>query len=217
MHLQQNFKTAVSRCRFRSSGIRRHVDRNWYQRFTIAFCLPLQGLARPKRLWLECLYPDKGGRQNLWNLGNYIPIGTVSCRRRLSKMRVLWRSQYLSIWCYGAVDRQDLMENLLKKVTLERSYVKFNSLDNFRCKFNVHGSVHRKYIPIYIQQDANLNSLFISGNCSTCFGCYFHPSSGTHTTVPTASGICHTVTATCRYRGGVGTTKQFQLFHDSGR
>jgi hypothetical protein len=25
-------------------------------------------------------------------------------------------------------------------------------------------------IPIYIQQDATLHSLFISGNCSTCFG-----------------------------------------------
>ena len=57
---------------------------------------------------------------------------------------------------------------------------------------------------IYIQQDATLHSLFISGNCSICFGWYLHPSSGAHTTVSTASGICHTVTATCRYRGGVG-------------
>jgi len=39
--------------------------------------------------------------------------------------------------------------------------------------FNVYGSVHRKYIPTYIQQDATLRSLFISGNCSTCFGWYF--------------------------------------------
>jgi glycerol uptake facilitator-like aquaporin len=59
-------------------------------------------------------------------------------------------------------------------------------------------------IPIYIQQDATLHSLFISGNCSTCFGLYFHPSSGAHTTVSTASGNCHTVTAICRYRGRVG-------------
>ena len=65
--------------------------------------------------------------------------------------------------------------------------------------------LHRKYIPIYIQQDATLHSLFISGNCSTCFGWDFHPSSGAHTTVSTASGICHTVTAICRYRGRVGT------------
>ena len=60
-------------------------------------------------------------------------------------------------------------------------------------------------IPIYIQQDATLHSLFISGNCSTCFGWYFHPSSGANTTVSTASGICHTVTSICRYRGRVGT------------
>jgi hypothetical protein len=67
-------------------------------------------------------------------------------------------------------------------------------------RFNVHGSVHRKYIP-----DATLHSFFISGNCSTCFGWYFHPSSGSHTTVSTVSGICHTVTAICRYLGTVGT------------
>jgi hypothetical protein len=72
-------------------------------------------------------------------------------------------------------------------------------------RFNVHGSVHRKYILIYIQQAATLHSLFISGNCSTCFGRYFHLSSGAHTTVSTASGLCHAVTAICRYRGRVGT------------
>ena len=65
--------------------------------------------------------------------------------------------------------------------------------------------MHRKYIPIYIQQDATLHSLFISGDCSTCFVWYFHPSSGAHTTVSTASGTCHTVTAICRYYGRVGT------------
>jgi hypothetical protein len=30
------------------------------------------------------------------------------------------------------------------------------------------------------------------------FGWYFYPSSGAHTTVSTASCICHTVTAICR-------------------
>src|SRR5215475_8611602 len=68
-------------------------------------------------------------------------------------------------------------------------------------RFNVYGSLHRKYI----QQDATLHSLFIYGNCSTCFGWYFHPSSGAHTTLSTVSGICHTVTAICRYRGRAGT------------
>jgi len=49
--------------------------------------------------------------------------------------------------------------------------------------------MHCTYIPIYIQQDATLHSLFIPGNCSACLGCYFRPSSGPHTTVSTASGI----------------------------
>ena len=82
------------------------------------------------------------------------------------------------------------------------------SLDSvlaFSIKFNVYGSVHREYILIYIQKYATLHSLFISENCSTCFGWYHHPSSGTHTTVSTASGICHTVTATCRYRSNTPT------------
>jgi hypothetical protein len=62
-------------------------------------------------------------------------------------------------------------------------------------------------IPVYsyIQQDATSHSLFISGNCSTYFGWYVHSSSGAHTTVSTASGICPTVTAICRYRGRAGT------------
>jgi hypothetical protein len=41
-------------------------------------------------------------------------------------------------------------------------------------------------------------ALHVSGGTS-------NPSSGAHTTVSTASVICHTVTAICRYRGRVGT------------
>jgi hypothetical protein len=51
----------------------------------------------------------------------------------------------------------------------------------------------------------NVTQFILSGNCSTCFGWYHHPSSEAKTTVSTASGICHTVTAICRYRGRVGT------------
>jgi hypothetical protein len=47
----------------------------------------------------------------------------------------------------------------------------------------------------------NATQFILSGNCSTCFGWYHHLSSGAQTTVSTASGICHTVTATCRYSG----------------
>ena len=82
--------------------------------------------------------------------------------------------------------------------------------------FNIHGSVHRKNILIYIQQDATLHSL--SGNCSTCFRWYYHPSSGAQTTVSTASDICHTVIAICRYRGRAGTgLSVLWVAYDSGR
>jgi len=53
-------------------------------------------------------------------------------------------------------------------------------LYEYNTNFSVQGSVHRKYIPIYIQQDATLHSLFISGNYSTRFGLYLHQSSGAH-------------------------------------
>jgi len=46
----------------------------------------------------------------------------------------------------------------------------------------------------------------LTGNCSTCFGWYHHPSLGEQTTVSTASGIYQTVIAICRYRGRVGTS-----------
>ena len=65
--------------------------------------------------------------------------------------------------------------------------------------------MHRNNIPIYIEQDATLRSLFYLETALHVLGWYHHPSSGAQTTVSTASGICHTVIAICRYRGRVGT------------
>jgi len=50
-----------------------------------------------------------------------------------------------------------------------------------------------------------MQQFILSGNCSTCFGWYHHPSSGAQTTVSTASDICRNVTATCRYHGRFGS------------
>jgi len=58
-------------------------------------------------------------------------------------------------------------------------------------------SIVLRYVSMIIQQDATIYSLFISANCSTCFGWYLHPSSGAHITVSTVSGIIETVAATC--------------------
>jgi len=51
----------------------------------------------------------------------------------------------------------------------------------------------------------NVTQFILFGICSTYFGWYHHSSSGGQTTVFAASDICHTVTATCPYRRGVGT------------
>jgi hypothetical protein len=73
------------------------------------------------------LYPENGGSHNLRNLDNYIPIGTVLNRRRLSNMHVI-----LVFWYCGPAEFDG--ESAKKNLTLERVYVKFNSLNNFRCK-----------------------------------------------------------------------------------
>jgi len=46
------------------------------------------------------------------------------------------------------------------------------------CRFDVHGSVRRKRIFKYNQQDAVLHNLFISVKYSTCFSQLLRPSSG---------------------------------------
>jgi hypothetical protein len=66
------------------------------------------------------------------------------------------------------------------------------------------GAILTVYSNIY-RTRCNVTQFILSRNCSTCFGWYHHPSSGVQTTVSTASGICHAVTAICRYRGRVGT------------
>jgi len=63
------------------------------------------------------------------------------------------------------------------------------------------GENKKRHILIYIQQDATLHSLFYLETALHISGGYHHPSSGAQTTVSTASGICHTVTAACRYSG----------------
>ena len=55
-------------------------------------------------------------------------------------------------------------------------------------------------MPVIVQQDATIYSLFISANRSACLGWYLYPSSGAHVTVSTASGISKTVIATFRER-----------------
>jgi len=61
--------------------------------------------------------------------------------------------------------------------------------------------VHRKNIPLYIQQDATLHSLFYLENALHVAGGTSTHHQERKTTVSTPSGICHTVTATCRYSG----------------
>ena len=44
------------------------------------------------------------------------------------------------------------------------------------------------------QKDAHVTEFILSDNCSTCFGLYYHPSSGAQKIVTTASGNRYTVT-----------------------
>jgi len=67
----------------------------------------------------------------------------------------------------------------MRKISTRKTYKKF--------LFTFQGPRIVKYIPIIVQQDATVYSLFISANSSTCFGWYLHPSSRAHVTVSTVS------------------------------
>ena len=64
----------------------------------------------------------------------------------------------------------------------------FGTIRTTRFCEQVHSTVSASSVSIIIQQDATIYSLFISANCSTCFGRYLHPWSA-HITVSTVSGI----------------------------
>jgi len=55
----------------------------------------------------------------------------------------------------------------------------------------------KAYSSIYPTR-CNITQFILSGNCSTYFGWYHHPSSGAQTTVSTTSGICQTVLTNTR-------------------
>jgi hypothetical protein len=61
----------------------------------------------------------------------------------------------------------------------------------------IHSSKQKSYYSNIYPTRCNVTQFILSGNCSTCFGWYHHPSSRAKTTVSTASHICHTVTAIC--------------------
>jgi hypothetical protein len=77
--------------------------------------------------------------------------------------------------------------------------------NNIKDVFNVHKSLHRNNILLYIQQDATLHSLFYLETALYVSGGTITHHQKRKTTVFTASGICHTVTAICRYRRRVRT------------
>ena len=62
---------------------------------------------------------------------------------------------------------------------------------------------HQERKQLYLQHLLFVTPLLLPAAIATgsSFGWFHHPSSGAQTTVSTASGICHTVTATCRYSG----------------
>ena len=63
---------------------------------------------------------------------------------------------------------------------------------------------HQERMQLYLQHVVFVTPLLLSAAIvEELERSNFHPSSGAHTTVSTAFGICHTITATRRYCGGV--------------
>jgi hypothetical protein len=63
-----------------------------------------------------------------------------------------------------------------------------------KCVVSISNKMQCYTVYLYLE-----TALHVSAGTST------HHQEGAHTTVSTASGICHTVSAICRYRGRVGT------------
>jgi len=61
----------------------------------------------------------------------------------------------------------------------------------------VNCKLEQEYSNIYATR-WNVTQFILSGNCSTCFGWYYHPSSGAKTSVSIAFGICHTAPTSAR-------------------
>jgi hypothetical protein len=76
---------------------------------------------------------------------------------------------------------------------MENSHRKSNKMQQRSKIFSIHGSVHCNILLHKTQQDAQVTEFISSDNCSTCFGCHHHPSSGAQTTVTTASGNRYTI------------------------
>jgi hypothetical protein len=81
--------------------------------------------------------------------------------------------------CTSGVPSGGLNENLRTGRNflnvLDQIVTSSSEVNDSRFWFDVYGSMHHKYIPIYIQQDATSHSLLISGNCSTRFGVLLPP------------------------------------------
>ena len=118
----------------------------------------------------------------------------------------------LLTWCIWAIFGLIIQICSLSRVIYSYIMLQFNSHGvapaDSRLNFAVHSPLNHNnqkeisYFNIYPTR-CNITQFILSENCSTCFGWQHHPSSGTQTTVSTASGICYTVTAVYRYLGRV--------------
>jgi hypothetical protein len=136
---------------------------------------------------LEILYPSSGAHSTVSTASGFCYTVTAICRYRggigtpppiiRSTFNCIYSVWYLSHrYCY-----------------LQLSWRNWNSSTH-----------HQEYIQLYLQHLVFVTPLLLSAAIVELLE-LLHPSSGARSTVLTASGICHTVTAICSYRGVIGT------------
>jgi hypothetical protein len=137
-------------------------------------------------LWLESLlFPESAIHVNLPCINRSVchVISSCLCLLPTSTSREKYKN------CKG-IDYFSIQKASLSKDSWCQCKVQHSSY------FYVQWSVHHEHMSIIFQQGATIYSLFISVNCSTCFGWYLHPLSGAHITVSTASDISVTIRQT---------------------
>jgi hypothetical protein len=142
------------------------------------------------------------------SLGPHLKRGLIDCRLVA-----------LPTWLWSSIWRiMQLKHNFFSKYNLglDANLMQIEVYSWIRAKRSPEKNLRPPYFNIYPTR-CNVTYFILSGNCCTCFGWYHHPSSGAHTPVFTASGICHTVTATCHYRCKSPAThlSQSHLLHGS--
>ena len=134
-------------------------------------------------------YPHRTCADNQYIIQQMYFVVYLRCNNYMKMAHMRRNMQQFNL--HGSVYRKNILIYMSNKMQRYTVYFIWKLLYKFRmvpppiirsANNFIYSIWYLSNILIYVQQDA-LHSLFLSGNCSTCFGWYLHPSSGAQTTI----------------------------------